>query len=44
VFCVAADEQTAQLRLLLVDPAARGHRTGAGLVGECLEFAPASSG
>lgn len=24
VFCVATDEQTAQLRILLVDPAARG--------------------
>src|SRR3954467_7991371 len=26
VFCVAADERTAQLRILLVDPSARGHR------------------
>jgi GNAT superfamily N-acetyltransferase len=39
VFCVAADEQTAQLRILLVDPAARGHRLGARLVDECLSFA-----
>ncbi len=39
VFCVAADEQTAQLRILLVDPAARGHGTGAQLVDECLQFA-----
>jgi GNAT superfamily N-acetyltransferase len=39
VFCVAADEQTAQLRTLLVDPAARGHGLGARLVDECLEFA-----
>jgi GNAT superfamily N-acetyltransferase len=39
VFCVAADEQTAQLRLLLVDPAARGHGAGARLVDECLRFA-----
>lgn len=39
VFCVAADEQTAQLRILLVDPAARGHGTGARLVDECLRFA-----
>ena len=33
VFCIAAGDQTAQLRLLLVDPAARGHadRVGAGL-------------
>lgn len=39
VFCVAADEVTAQLRLLLVDPAARGHGLGARLVDECLAFA-----
>src|SRR5258707_5122310 len=35
VFCVGADETTAQLRILLVDPAARGHRLGARLVAEC---------
>jgi GNAT superfamily N-acetyltransferase len=39
VFCVAADDATAQLRLLLVDPAARGHQLGARLVGECIGFA-----
>jgi GNAT superfamily N-acetyltransferase len=39
VFCVAADEQTAQLRILLVDPAVRGHGTGARLVDECVQFA-----
>jgi GNAT superfamily N-acetyltransferase len=39
VFCVAADETTAQLRILLVDPAARGHGLGARLVDECLAFA-----
>jgi GNAT superfamily N-acetyltransferase len=39
VFCVRADEQTAQLRILLVDPAARGHGLGARLVDECLGFA-----
>ena len=39
VFCVRADEQTAQLRILLVDPAARGHGTGRRLVDECLAFA-----
>ena len=39
VFCVAADEQTAQLRILLVDPAVRGHGTGSRLVDECLQFA-----
>ena len=39
VFCVAADERTAQLRILLVDPSARGHGLGAKLVDECLDFA-----
>lgn len=39
VFCIAADEKTAQLRLLLVDPAARGHRIGGRLVDECIAFA-----
>jgi GNAT superfamily N-acetyltransferase len=39
VFCIAADDQTAQLRILLVDPAARGHGAGARLVDECLQFA-----
>lgn len=39
VFCVAADDMTAQLRLLLVDPGARGHRLGGRLVDECLAFA-----
>jgi GNAT superfamily N-acetyltransferase len=39
VFCVAADEQTAQLRILLVDPGARGHGAGARLVDKCLQFA-----
>lgn len=39
VFCVRADERTAQLRLLLVDPAARGMGIGAGLVDACLGFA-----
>ncbi|SBT50725.1 GNAT family N-acetyltransferase [Micromonospora narathiwatensis] len=39
VFCVAADERTAQLRILLVDPAARGRRVGGRLVDECLAFA-----
>jgi GNAT superfamily N-acetyltransferase len=39
VFCVAADEQTAQLRLLLLDPDARGHGLGARLVDECMSFA-----
>ncbi|MFD2767297.1 GNAT family N-acetyltransferase [Micromonospora eburnea] len=39
VFCVAADDRTAQLRILLVDPAARGRRLGGRLVDECLAFA-----
>lgn len=39
VFCVAADQQTAQLRILLVDPEARGLGLGARLVDECLNFA-----
>lgn len=39
VFCVKADEDTAQLRLLLVDPSARGHGLGTRLVDECLCFA-----
>jgi len=39
VFCVAADATTAQLRILLVDPAARGHHLGGQLVDECISFA-----
>lgn len=39
VFCVAADERTAQLRILLVDPAARGQGLGRRLVDACLAFA-----
>jgi GNAT superfamily N-acetyltransferase len=42
VFCVPAengDADTAQLRILLVDPDARGHHLGARLVDECLTFA-----
>jgi GNAT superfamily N-acetyltransferase len=39
VFCVAADDMTAQLRLLLVDSAARGRGLGGRLVDECLAFA-----
>ena len=42
VFCVAAGGNTAQLRLLLVDPAARGHGLGGRLVDECLAFARAA--
>jgi GNAT superfamily N-acetyltransferase len=39
VFVVAKDSATAQLRILLVDPAARGRHLGRRLVGECLAFA-----
>jgi GNAT superfamily N-acetyltransferase len=39
VFCVAADETTAQLRILLVDPSARGHHLGGQLVDQCISFA-----
>jgi GNAT superfamily N-acetyltransferase len=39
VFCVAADAATAQLRILLVDPSARGSGLGGRLVDECLRFA-----
>jgi len=39
VFLVARDEQTAQLRILLVDPAARGRQLGRRLVDECVGFA-----
>ena len=39
VFCVAADDITAQLRILLVHPRARGHGLGARLVDTCLDFA-----
>ena len=39
VFCVRKDDQTAQLRILLVEAWARGHGLGARLVDECIHFA-----
>jgi len=39
VLCVRKDDDTAQLRILLVDPAARGLGIGARLVTECVTFA-----
>lgn len=39
VFCVSKDEQTAQLRTLLVEPEARGLGIGSLLVNECIGFA-----
>jgi DNA-binding MarR family transcriptional regulator/GNAT superfamily N-acetyltransferase len=39
VLCVRRDDETAQLRVLLVEPATRGMGLGTRLVDECLRFA-----
>lgn len=39
IFCCQRDRDTAQLRILLVEPWARGHGIGSRLVDECVAFA-----
>ena len=42
VFCVAEDDRTARLRILLVVPRGRGQHLGRRLVAACLDFARAA--
>jgi GNAT superfamily N-acetyltransferase len=39
VFCTRKDDDTARLRMLIVDKAARGHGAGGKLVDACMDFA-----
>jgi GNAT superfamily N-acetyltransferase len=42
VFCVRKDNETAQLRILLVTSDGRGHGLGRRLIAECIDFARAA--
>lgn len=39
IFCVRVDDQTAKLRLFLLEPAARGQGLGQRLLDQCMDFA-----